>query len=430
MEFNMRYFFRCILSICVLVLSFGCTSNAVATKDKIILPKTLNIYLAHPEISQYASYFYESFKRKGFNIGQTDDPRAGKIYIGFNPDLFNTTITVSLKDSRDRDIVISEVSNKGWGTGIARGSAISKLAQETVANLDKTLSQLDLTIVADNNVKIDSTDSKSIKSQIGNDSLATDDLSKLLSTLKTKNVSPNFYVFAVGIENYLDVSKVPFANTTATRFADLFGLLGVPKENIILLTDADATNGRIRGRLKTLLNRLDKKDKIFVYFAGHGLPSKDGRSSYLLAYDGGPGSFEEPELELAGLYNQISKSRVGNATLFIDACFSGRTSKNSLLFDGVAPVSIAKTKDFDPNERITVITAGKGDQFANQFQSKGQRLFGYFLVKSIAESRGITTAQSIYTSVRANVLKESRALGIEFEQEPELLGNTSSTVIE
>ena len=123
----MRYFFRCILSICILVLSFGCTSNAVATKDKIILPKTLNIYLAHPEISQYASYFYESFKRKGFNIGQTDDPRAGKIYIGFNPDLFNTTITVSLKDSRDRDIVISEVSNKGWGTGIARGSAISNL---------------------------------------------------------------------------------------------------------------------------------------------------------------------------------------------------------------------------------------------------------------------------------------------------------------
>ena len=77
----MRYFFKCILLISILLSSFGCTSNAVATKDKIILPKTLNIYLAHPEISQYASYFYESFKRKGFNIGQTDDPEREKYLL-------------------------------------------------------------------------------------------------------------------------------------------------------------------------------------------------------------------------------------------------------------------------------------------------------------------------------------------------------------
>lgn len=253
----------------------------------------------------------------------------------------------------------------------------------------------------------------------------------LANVSPAKNIATSkIFVVSIGIETYSDVADVPFAKATAEVFATLFLKLGVQNENILLLTNSDATSGRLRGRLKTFLNRLEKSDTLYIYFAGHGLPSKDGRSSYLLAQDGGPGGFEEPELELTGLYDQITKSRVGSAIVFIDACFSGRTSKSSLLFEGVAPISIARTKEFDPGKKIAVLTAGKGDQFANQLQRKKHRLFGYYVIKSIASSKGPLTLKAIFPSIKESVLRESRSLGFEFEQEPELLGNPSLPLIE
>lgn len=252
-----------------------------------------------------------------------------------------------------------------------------------------------------------------------------DDLPVLLGKIPAAKPNPRIHVLAIGINDYADVPDVPFADRSAEQFAKIVEkLLGVQKQNTIVLTNADATSGRLRGRLRTLLNRLGPQDQLLLYYAGHGVPGKDGKSAYLLAQDGGPGSYEEPSLRLDQLYTDIAKSRVGMAKLFIDACFSGRSGKDSIVFEGIAPILVTPKQSFPDSQRLAVMTAGRGDQFSNQNKDSGHRLFSYHLMRAMLETNPSLDIGSLHNRLRQRVLDDSRRIGPEFEQEPGLQGNS------
>jgi hypothetical protein len=252
-----------------------------------------------------------------------------------------------------------------------------------------------------------------------------DDLPMLLGKIPAAKPNPRIHVFAIGINDYADVPDVPFADRSAEQFAKIVEkLLGVQKQNTLVLTNADATSGRLRGRLRTLLNRLGPQDQLLLYYAGHGVPGKDGKSAYLLAQDGGPGSYEEPALRLEQLYADIAKSQVGAAKLFIDACFSGRSGKDSIVFEGIAPILVTPKQSFPDSQRLAVMTAGRGDQFSNQNKDSGHRLFSYHLMRAMLETSPSLEIGGLHNRLRQRVLDDSRRIGPEFEQEPELQGNS------
>jgi hypothetical protein len=257
-----------------------------------------------------------------------------------------------------------------------------------------------------------------------------DDLPKLLAKLPTPKSNPRIHVLAIGINDYADVPDVPFADRSAQQFADIAQrLFGAQKQNVIVLTNAEATSGRLRGRIRTLLNRLGPQDQLLLYYAGHGVPGKDGSSAYLLAQDGGPGSYEEPDLQLTQLYTAISQSKVGKAKVFIDACFSGRSGKDTIVFEGIAPITVSPKQSFPDSARLAVLTAGRGDQFSNQDKDRGHRLFGYHLMRVLIEEGPKIEVAQLHQRLRDRVLDESRRIGPEFEQEPELQGNGRLAVL-
>jgi len=251
-----------------------------------------------------------------------------------------------------------------------------------------------------------------------------DDLPGLLAKLPVTKPNANVFVFAVGIDDYADVPDVPFADRSAKQFSEVAQkLFGAPKQNVVVLTNAEATSGRLRGRLRTILNRLGPQDQLLFYYAGHGVPGKNGRNAYLLAQDGGPGSYEEPDLQLEQLYAEIAKSRVGKAKLFIDACFSGRVGKDAIVFEGIAPITVSPKQSFPDSNRLAVLTAGRGDQFSNQSKERGHRLFSYHLMRGLLEGGSKLEMAQLHNQLRDRVLDESRRIGPEFEQEPDLQGN-------
>jgi hypothetical protein len=252
-----------------------------------------------------------------------------------------------------------------------------------------------------------------------------DDLPMLLGQSPVAKPNPRIHVLAIGINDYADVPDVSFADRSAKQFVGVAEkFLGAQNQNIILLTNAEATLGRLSGRLRTLLNRLGPQDQLLLYYAGHGVPGKDGKSAYLLAQDGGPGSYEEPALRLEQLYADIAKSRVGAAKLFIDACFSGRSGKDSIVFEGIAPILVTPKQSFPDSQRLAVMTAGRGDQFSNQNKDSGHRLFSYHLMRAMLETSPSLEIGSLHNRLRQRVLDDSRRIGPEFEQEPELQGNS------
>ncbi len=257
-----------------------------------------------------------------------------------------------------------------------------------------------------------------------------DDLPGLISKLPSANANTRLHVLVIGINDYADVPDVPFADRSAKQFAEIAQkLLGAQPHNVIVLTDDQATLGRLLSRLKTLLNRLGPQDQFLFYYAGHGVPGKDGAGAYLLAQDGGPGSYEQPDLQLGQIYSVIEKSRVGQASIFIDACFSGRSGKDSIVFEGIAPIVVQPKQNFPDSDRMAVITAGRGDQFSNQEKSTGHRLFSYHLMRLILDGGFRLEIGQLHQRLKQRVLEESRRIGPEFEQEPDLQGNRRMTLL-
>jgi WD40 repeat protein len=251
-----------------------------------------------------------------------------------------------------------------------------------------------------------------------------DDLPKLLAKAPASKANPKLHVLAIGINDYADVPDVPFADRSAQQFAEIAKkLLGAEPQNVIVLADSQATLGRLLGRLNTLLNRLGPEDQLIFYYAGHGVPAKDGSGAFLLAQDGGSGSYEQLPLQLGHLYKAIAKSKVGQAKIFIDACFSGRSGKDTIVFEGIAPVVPKVDQSFPDSQRLAVVTAGRGDQFSNQDKVRGHRLFSYHLMRLMLEEGPKLEIAQLHKRLRDVVLNESRRIGPEFEQEPDLQGN-------
>ncbi|EDZ63437.1 protein containing Peptidase C14, caspase catalytic domain [Sulfurimonas gotlandica GD1] len=231
------------------------------------------------------------------------------------------------------------------------------------------------------------------------------------------------FALVIGISRYQQNTPVEYADTSALAFAELANkTFGIPKQNIITLVNDEATSGQLKAKIELLKELADKRGNIYIYFAGHGVPGKDG-STYMLPYDmTADGIHLEPSLKLDNIYAKLSTLNVKNVFVFMDSCFSGKDDKGGLLYRGVAPVLKSKKTVIDA-DNITIITAGQSTDFANDYRDKGQRMFSYYLIKELSD--GETNLNKIYPEIKSSVKRSSLMKGIGYKQVPQIYGNKS-----
>jgi len=231
----------------------------------------------------------------------------------------------------------------------------------------------------------------------------------------------NSYALVVGISRYKQNPDVPYADTSARAFAELLNItFGIPKENIILLLNEDASSGELKANFEVIKELAEKTGNLYIYYAGHGVPSKNG-DTYILPYDmSADAMYLEPNLKLKNIYAKLSKLKVKNVFIFMDSCFSGKDDHGELLYKGVAPVLKAK-KTIVNTKKITVVAASKSSEFANEYEDKQQRMFTYYLISEL--STGKTKLDEIYPKIKQKVKRSSLKKGIGYKQIPQLYGN-------
>ena len=240
-----------------------------------------------------------------------------------------------------------------------------------------------------------------------------------------KSIKKNYDSFAliIGINNYKLNTNVAYADLSALAFEELaITTLGIPKENIITLINNEATSGQLKAKIELIKELSDKNGNIYIYYAGHGVPGKDG-TTYILPSDMSADTIHlEPNLKLNNIYAKLAKLKAKNIFIFIDSCFSGKDDDGSLLYKGVAPVLRTK-KTVISGDKLTIFTAGKSTDFANDFQSKKQRMFSYYLIKEL--SQGKTDLNVLYPKIKSKVKRASLQKGLGYKQVPQLYGNKS-----
>ena len=234
----------------------------------------------------------------------------------------------------------------------------------------------------------------------------------------------------IGLEKYASAPSADYASRDAQMFADYAReKLGIPDNNIKILTDTGASETAILRALKVWLPKAVKPDTtdLYVFYAGHGMPTADGSSAYLVPYDGDIQLLEDTAISRKRFFDEISATSPRSATFFFDNCFSGATRSEELLLAS-RPLGI-KVQETSIPDNYLVFTAGETDQIAGVEPDVKHGRFSYFVLKgregeADANTEGKISAGELHAYVRESVGRFSAGA-----QTPTMLGDADKWVL-
>jgi hypothetical protein len=178
----------------------------------------------------------------------------------------------------------------------------------------------------------------------------------------------------IGNANYKKMGKdIPNVNPA---YADAEGIKqyfmkakGIKEGNIIYLKDATGAQllgvfGNKEDYKGQLFNYIKpNKSNVYVYYAGHGVPSGSKGSAYIVPSDANAQTVTFSGYPLSTLYSNLGKLPAKSVTVILEACFSGSSQAGSL-FTKSSPITPTAIAPFIP-ANVKVIAAGSESQMAS-----------------------------------------------------------------
>ena len=221
----------------------------------------------------------------------------------------------------------------------------------------------------------------------------------------------NRYALIIGNEDYTKYqndlraeANVDFARNDAQVFAQYAELtLGIPKENITLITDAI---GSVMNReIERLVNKArygDSNTELIFYYSGHGFPESNTKEGYIMPVDVS-GANVTAGIKLSDLYQKLTEFPAKRVTVFLDACFSGGGRDQGLV--AARTVRIPPVSNNITQGNLVVFSASSGDQESLMYDDKKHGIFTYCLLKKLQETEGNITYKELADYLAKEVAK-------------------------
>ncbi|MDR3261383.1 MAG: caspase family protein [Tannerella sp.] len=209
---------------------------------------------------------------------------------------------------------------------------------------------------------------------------------------RTDRVNEDVYGVIIGNENYFYESVTRFSANDATVFYEYCTrTLGIPAGNLSL--KKDATYGDMLNAIQFLKNAATAKNgniRLLFYFSGHGMSDLKENNMYLLPVDCSSNTLQAA-LKAETLYKELSDMKTLSATVFLDACFSGKSSEGALtaLMDGAGIEITPREASLYGN--LVVFSATTDAEIAYPYEARQHRMFTYFLLKKLQAEKGDVT---------------------------------------
>jgi len=192
----------------------------------------------------------------------------------------------------------------------------------------------------------------------------------------------------IGNSDYQEgIPDVAYAGRDAAAIkAYLVGVRGFDAANIIELRNAtkaqmEATFGNERNPRGRLWRYADPEQagEVFVFFSGHGVPGLTDQRRYLLPVDAEPDFADISGYPISQLFENLKDYK--NATIVLDACFSGN-SAGGTLFPSSSGISIS-ARDEAHAPGLTVLTAAGAGQLASWDHRARHGLFTEYFLRGV-----------------------------------------------
>jgi len=261
-------------------------------------------------------------------------------------------------------------------------------------------------------------------------------IDKKLSPPTTQLTSnPNSVALIIGLDRYQNMPNAPWAESDAATFYDYANnVLGIPPERIRLITGEKSSRAGIWKQLSQWLpSQVDKnKSNVYVYFAGHGLASDNGKEAYLMPYDGDTSMLQWTAVQRKDVINGLKKLNAKSVTMFMDTCYSGsaRGGKQTLVASrGLRIVKKNTLSDLPSN--FTLFSAAANDETAISHPTQKNGLFSYWMMRGLGgeadsnNDRKLTNGE-LHSFISDKVQKTAISKG--HKQHPQLVGDKDKVI--
>jgi peptidoglycan/xylan/chitin deacetylase (PgdA/CDA1 family)/tetratricopeptide (TPR) repeat protein len=208
----------------------------------------------------------------------------------------------------------------------------------------------------------------------------------------------------IGINDYQNWPKLRYAVNDATAVEQaLVSRFGFKHENIRKLINGDATRQRIMevlGDEFTDGNKVQREDRVFFFFAGHGATRtlQDGRQlGFIIPADADRSNYYSTAISMTALREACDLIAAKHVYFVMDSCYSGLA-----LTRGAGGFS----RDHSYLEEVTrrvareILTAGGADQEVSDDGPQGHSVFTWALLQGLQgqadlDGNGVITASEL-----------------------------------
>lgn len=243
---------------------------------------------------------------------------------------------------------------------------------------------------------------------------------------------PKIWALVVGVSEYQNGRiNLKYADKDATLF---FNFLKsdhggrVPDEQIVLLTNKEATRANIIKNLKKVSFRAHPDDIFIFYIAGHGQISstQKGKEVYFLPYDLDSENIDGTALAQGEIQQYMAASQAKKKIWIADACHSGGAGLSTgIIRDPNDNITRFLNEIATSNDSFVILTASRGNEysFENAQWGGGHGVFTHYLVEGLKGAADKNKNKIVEISELYNYLFNKVADATNDQQHPELKGN-------
>jgi uncharacterized caspase-like protein len=219
------------------------------------------------------------------------------------------------------------------------------------------------------------------------------------------------WAVVIGINQYSKAPRLNYAVNDARSVVAAAQKLGFASDKILLLLDNEATKQRIEQLLYGTLRRTSPEDRVFVFFAGHGMTTslpRGGEEGFILPVDGAPDDLPLTAIAMEDIRKIARRIPAKHILFTVDACYSGFAISRDITPSNVDSVYLAAVTR---EPAVQIITAGrKGEPV---LEEEGHGLFTRRLLSGLTgladtDQNGFITAQELATWLESRVVRDSQ----------------------
>lgn len=225
------------------------------------------------------------------------------------------------------------------------------------------------------------------------------------------HTNENSFAVIIANETYQVESPVEYALRDGRTFKEYCkNILGIPDENIRMLENASM--GQIKRTVENWLpkvaNAYANDCRIYIYYAGHGMPDEENNCAYMLPTDAYADDLKGTAYKMSEMYALLGKLPAQSVTVFLDACFTGMRRDGQAILAARSVAVIPDEENLSGN--VMVFTATSERETAYPYKDKGHGLFTYYLLKKLKETQGAVTYRELADYVTKWVSRKSLTL--------------------